>query len=107
MTTTKRTKRTTLDLIAIGFCQSKFYKRHVWRQAKVVMEWLADNTSHVIRANYGPGCGQYDRRINPVADVTHEMLASLYDAEKERQACVKLGKEIKEGKHAGVAFSNS
>jgi len=48
------------ELISIGFCQPKFYKQSVWRHAKIVMEWLCDNTDgRVTHFDYGKGKGKY------------------------------------------------
>lgn len=67
---------TTLQLIAIGFCKPKFYKPSVWRKAKVVMEWLCDNTNLVERYNYGRGQGKY-RTSSSLAE-----LVRIYDASR-------------------------
>lgn len=49
-----------MQVIAVGFCQPKLYKRSVWNKAKKVMEFLCDNTDgEVVRYNFGPGMGKY------------------------------------------------
>jgi len=47
------------ELVGIGLCQPKFYKRSVWRKAQKVMETLCDNSPFVERFNLGHGKSKY------------------------------------------------
>src|SRR5207245_936497 len=79
-------KLTTEQLILIGFCQPKFYRRHVWLKAKAIMEWLCDHTPHVVRFDYGRGMGKYDSTAE-LGDLatTANALAKLYDAHRQQE----------------------
>lgn len=73
---------TTEHLIGIGFCQPKFYKPHIWRKAKAIMEWLCDFRStegdvYVIRYDFGRGKGKY---MTTEDTPTNAQLAKIYDA---------------------------
>jgi hypothetical protein len=72
----KASQDTTEHLIGIGFCQPKFYKPHIWRKAKAIMEWLCDNTAFVKRHDFGRGMGKYERGA---VEKTNAELAALYD----------------------------
>lgn len=50
----------TESLIRVGFCQPKFYKPHVWKKAKAIMENLCEiPESGVSRFDFGRGKGKY------------------------------------------------
>jgi predicted nucleic acid-binding Zn finger protein len=47
------------ELIGIGFCQPKFYKRNVWLKAKEIMDYLVSLNVGVVEHNFGHGKGKY------------------------------------------------
>ena len=71
-------EESTEHLIGIGFCQPKFYKSHIWRKAKIIMEWLCDNTENVKRYDFGRGKGKY--LWNEKTPLTNTELAKIYDS---------------------------
>lgn len=60
--------------IGIGFCQSSFYKPHVWRQTKEVMEVLV-KAETVVPYNLGRGKGKY---LSNIECFTTEQHAQRY-----------------------------
>ena len=51
------------ELIKIGFCQPKFYKRSVWLKAQKIMKFLVENTNgEVVLCNFGRGKGKYSTK---------------------------------------------
>ena len=67
----------TEHLIGIGFCQPKFYKPHIWRQAKTIMEWLCDHTAYVVRYDFGRGKGKY---LTTEESPSNAEMAKIFDA---------------------------
>jgi len=55
------------DLIGIGFCQPKFYKRNTWLKAKEIMDYLVSLNVGVVEHNYGRGKGKY-KTINGISN---------------------------------------
>ena len=60
--------------IGIGFCQSSFYKPHIWRQSKEIMDVLV-KAGTVVPYNFGKGKGKY---LSKVEDFTREQHAQRY-----------------------------
>jgi hypothetical protein len=67
---------TTEDLIMIGFCQPKFYKRSVWLKAKKLMDAVVVPNGLARPFDYGRGAGKYatDLKIKEVISRTKFIL---------------------------------
>jgi hypothetical protein len=57
----KYTAEELVDLIGIGFCQPKFYKRAAWLRAKKVMDYFVTLNCGVIEHDFGWGKGKYSK----------------------------------------------
>jgi hypothetical protein len=64
------------NLVGIGFCQPKFYKRSVWLKAKKLMDTVVCLNGLAIPFNYGHGKGKYESEfdIDEVKEKTVELL---------------------------------
>jgi len=51
------------ELVGIGFCQPKFYKRSVWLASKRIMEELAIPNGLAHHHDFGRGKGKYSTNL--------------------------------------------
>jgi hypothetical protein len=65
-------------LVAVGFCQPKFYKSSVWRAAKKLMDEVVCPNKLATPFDFGRGKGKYNSNldIDEVKKKTVEVLAS-------------------------------
>jgi hypothetical protein len=71
----KLTREEVYNLIGIGFCQPKFYKPHVWKQAKQLMDGLVCTLGFAFPYDFGRGKGKYESK-HEIAEVK-EQIANL------------------------------
>jgi hypothetical protein len=66
----KLTREQVYELIAIGFCQPKFYKTSVWKKARALMDQIVCPLGFAFPHDYGRGKGKYstDFSIDEVKD---------------------------------------
>ena len=66
-------------LVGIGFCQPKFYKRHVWLKAKRLMDTYAVPNSLAYPHDLGRGKGKYSTNHESIEGVKTLVVQLLRD----------------------------
>ncbi len=56
------------QLVNIGFCQPKFYKRSVWIKAKMIMDNVICANDLAMPYDFGRGKGKYESQLS-ISDV--------------------------------------
>lgn len=64
------------NLIGIGFCQPKFYKRHVWTKAKKLMDEVVVPQGLAYPYDYGFGKGKYESNLE-ISEVKSKVVELL------------------------------
>jgi len=70
------TKEEVSTYVAIGFCQPKFYKRHVWLKAKKLMDEVVCPSGLANPHDIGFGKGKYASTM-PMAEVIQNVIVIL------------------------------
>lgn len=66
------------NLVAIGFCQPKYYKRSVWTKAVKVMEYLIE-LGYVEANDFGRGKGKYDTTEKAKGMSNEDLLKVIFE----------------------------
>ena len=75
----KLTKREVFNLVGIGFCQPKFYKRSVWLKAKHLMDSVVCKAGLSYPHDFGFGKGKYESNRDMSIDQIKQKVCDILE----------------------------